>query len=115
MPKLRRLDHQGLLSTFSVEGGSVVRRVEQPARRSILERNQELRLNPEALRHLDWSGMEVTIPAADLYELWKLYPALNSTDVHEKSAMIDELLRKGVLGKYRLREAPRPRKRYLIE
>ena len=68
------------VSRLSVEQGHVVRKQYQPTRNAILQQNQDLQREPEALRDLDWSQWALSIPELDYKRLIKKYPELNSPD-----------------------------------
>lgn len=63
-----------------IADGKAHRRRFQPSRKAILEFNNELRKNPEALNHLSFAGWELCIPEVD-YKMWcELIPDLASDD-----------------------------------
>lgn len=63
-----------------IDDGKLYGRLVQPSRNVILDRNAELRKNPDALRPMQSMGLELTIPVADYYALKKKYPDLSSPD-----------------------------------
>lgn len=73
-----------LFADFHVEGGKVVRRVGQPARRAILEANAERRKDPDTVRALEWGKVALRIPELDLLHLVKKYPDLNAPHAHTR-------------------------------
>lgn len=67
-------------TVFDSQDGTAHGRLLQPSRDLILQRNQELRKNPDAIRKLESMGWELSIPEADYYNLRKKYPDLASPD-----------------------------------
>ena len=51
--------------------GKIVSQLQQRDRGVILERNNELRKNPDALRNASFMGMEYSVPLADYHTIMK--------------------------------------------
>ena len=68
------------LSNWLVKAGRLKRRSEASGRFAILDDNQRLRNEPEAMRTLSFAGLALQIPEPDLYALWRKYPELNAAD-----------------------------------
>ena len=47
---------------YKVSGGVLIRTETQPDENRILQANQEVRRNPDALRNLSFAGLELRIP-----------------------------------------------------
>lgn len=86
MVRQRYIDPHGLLRDVRIEHDRVVTVTHQPARNMIMDRTQELRRNPGALRNMTFGGMAAIVPLEDLEALRRKYPGLNSTDAREKTA-----------------------------
>ena len=63
-----------------MKAGKLKRRSELAGRFAILDDNQRLRNEPEAMRNLSFAGLALQIPEPDLYALWRKYPELNAPD-----------------------------------
>ncbi len=68
------------LSNWLVKAGKLKRRRELAGRFAILDDNQRLRNEPEAMQNLSFMGLSLQIPEPDLYALWRKYPELNAPD-----------------------------------
>ena len=79
------LKMDSILTNWKIDGGRLVRIQHQPSSDSILERNAELRKNPDAIDDLTFAGLELVIPLVDLARLRKKYPALNALDGKERT------------------------------
>ena len=75
----------------------------QPGRQAILERNAELRKNPDALQHLESMGLELTIPEVDYYILQQKYPELKSSCATTRSLAWAKFMRSSESDPYRVR------------
>lgn len=102
-------DGGGVFSGFRIEQGHLVRRRVQPSRGKILEFNQELRKNPDALRAMECMGLELHIPMLDWLRLQERYPPLASASTKERTTMWRALLNTGELDAYRVRDRSRKR------
>lgn len=97
------------LRNWCIEAGKLKRRRELPGRRAILEDNQRLRNEPEAIRNLSFAGPILNIPEPDLYALWRKYPDLNSRDKMTKRNAWLKFLGSSESDPYRIRERKRAR------
>ena len=68
------------------DGDKAHGRLLQPTRNLILERNQELRKNPDAIKKLQAMGWALSIPEADYYALRARNPDLASDCAQTRTA-----------------------------
>ena len=97
------------LRNWCIEAGKLKRRRELPGRRAILEDNQRLRNEPEAVQNLSFAGPILNIPEPDLYALWRKYPDLNARDKMTKRNAWLKFLGSSESDPYRIRERKRSR------
>ncbi len=97
------------LRNWCIEAGRLKRRQESAGRRAILEDNQRLRNEPEALRTLSFAQPSLNIPEPDLYALWRKYPDLNAKDKMTKRNAWLKFIASSESDPYRVRERRRSR------
>lgn len=78
------------------------RRLSQPSRGFILERNARLRADPSGIRKLDWGRPALTIPLEDLMHLKLKFPDLNSRDAEIRTRAWKKFLASGESRPYRI-------------
>lgn len=101
----RMLETDGVLIRETVMDGTQLHgRLHQPTRALILDRNQELRKNPDAVNHMQHAGLELTIPLADYYALQRKYPLLKSVDAFSRTMEWKRLMGTDELDAYRVRD-----------
>ena len=69
-----------LFASWRLEGKQLVRRVTQPSEPLILQLNQQVRNDKDAVRKMDWAKPYLNIPTRALLALWKKYPDLKCPD-----------------------------------
>jgi len=72
-------------------GETVVEQVQDTT--AILERNAELKKNPDALRDMDFGRQVASIPLVVYYDWQRKYPELRSTDSEVANAKFMQLLK----------------------
>ena len=98
-----------ILTNWAIDGGRLVRVQHQPSRDLILNRNAELRKNPDAIDDLTFAGLELTIPLVDLAILRKKYPGLNAMDGQERTDAWRRFFGSSEADPYRIRDRKRAR------
>lgn len=94
---------------YKVSGGVLIRTETQPDENRILQANQEVRRNPDALRNLSFAGLELRIPEIAYYALRKKYPELNSPDAEIRTKAWRRFLATSEADEYRMRPKRRAR------
>jgi hypothetical protein len=79
-------------------------RLIQPTRDLVLQRNQELRKNPDALRKLEAMAWALSIPEVDYYHLRNKYPELKSPDALVRSLAWKAFIASAESVPYRVRD-----------
>jgi hypothetical protein len=82
-----QINEDGIIADFHVDGTKVHRRLIDPNRTAILERNKELRRNQGAVRTTSFGKLELDIPIPDWKALCSVFPALgdNTHPDHKKT------------------------------
>lgn len=97
------------LEGWLVKAGQLKRRAELPGRFAILDDNQRLRNEPEAMQNLSFAGLALQIPEPDLYALWRKYPDLNSKHTHTRRNAWIRFMGSSESDPYRVRQRNRKR------
>lgn len=97
------------LENWLVKAGQLKRKAELPGRFAILDENQELRRNPDAIQNLSFAGPCLQIPEPDLYALWRKYPELNVADKMTRRNAWLKFIGSSEADPYRVRERNRKR------
>ena len=87
---------------FQPHEGILYRRLSQPSRALILERNARLRAKPGSLRDLTFARLGLTIPLEDYHDLRLKYPDLASRDAQIRTAAWLRFIRSGESEPYRV-------------
>jgi hypothetical protein len=78
--------------------------MDKTIRKTVLDRNAALRNEPEALRHLDAMGWELSIPFEDYYNLQMKYPDLKSKDAQIRTLAWSRFMNTSEAIPYRVRD-----------
>ena len=106
--KIRQTDGTLIRETILDTDGKGYGRLIQPTRNLVLERNQELRKNPDAIRKLESMGWELSIPLSDYHNLRKKYPDLASPDGLVRSLAWKQFIGSAESVPYRVRDRVNP-------
>ena len=91
----RSVPHEGKLYTRPVMSTNI--------RAAILERNQQLRINPGAQQDLSFGRQVLAIPVLDDYLLKKKYPDLNSPDKQIREIALARFMASSESAPYKVR------------
>ena len=101
----RQLIAPGIVSELHVDNGVAHWRTVNAGRKAHLDYLQELRKNPEAIRHLSFAGLELSFPDVSELDWWKRQiPDLDSPDRETRKRAWSWFMGSSYSDPYRVRE-----------
>ena len=99
-----QINEGGIIGDFHVEGKTVHRRIIDPNRKAILERNKEIRRNPGAIRTTSFGKLELDIPIPDWKALCSVFPALADNKHPDHKMTLRKFMASSLSDPYRLQD-----------
>ena len=97
----------GVGREYVVEGDTIHHRLTQSNRQAILEKNNEMRKNKDALKTTQWGRLAMDIPVSDLPMLDKFFPGIASAAHPDHQWQMRRLLESPAGIPYRLQDHKR--------
>jgi len=95
---------QGTKAEYVIDGEKVHRRLIDPNRNKIMDRNQELRKSAGAVKTTSFGKLELDIPLADMPMLESFYPGISNPSHPDHRWQLRRFMKSPASDPYRLQE-----------